>query len=152
MKIHNYVSKLTESKTHIENDFRNKCTPTWIPFCDSFLSGFFFFPFFFLSSSFPFLSSFSSFSFLLLPLLFFFFSSSSSSFSLSLSLLFLSFPFSHVFSSLTFSGCFLQKLHSRLFFFFFIKFRSSLPVVTPPGHVTHWRNFTAFITINHRGT
>ncbi|KAL5827185.1 hypothetical protein ACOSQ4_018982 [Xanthoceras sorbifolium] len=132
MKIHNYVSKLTESKTHIENDFRNKCTPTWIPFCDSFLSGFFFFPFFFLSSSFPFLSSFSSFSFLLLPLLFFFFSSSSS-FSLSLS--FSSFSFFSLLSRFLFSYFFWllpPKASQSTFFFFFYK----ISVIATCGHAT----------------
>ncbi|KAL5836135.1 hypothetical protein ACOSQ4_015632 [Xanthoceras sorbifolium] len=92
------------------NEFRNQCTPTWIPFSLLFFFGFFLFlllfPFFF---SFLLLFSLSLFPSLLSPLFFFFFFSPRSlSFSLFLS-------------------CFFVKFLTACYFFF-TKVRSSRPL------------------------
>ncbi|KAL5777422.1 hypothetical protein ACOSP7_010348 [Xanthoceras sorbifolium] len=94
----------------------------------------FLFPFPFLLLLF-FFFFFSSSSFSLLPLLLLLFFSFSSSFGLSLSVLF----------SVLFRG-FSQKP-----IFFYISFRSSRPVVAPPGCIAHWSNSTAFIASTPRG-
>ncbi|KAL5839912.1 hypothetical protein ACOSQ4_012520 [Xanthoceras sorbifolium] len=103
------------------------------------------------------------FSLSLSPFLSFFFSSSSSSSSSSFSsfffLFFLSSSFSFFFffflsfsaSPSLFSSLSVLWLLAEAKFFFYI-FRSSRPVVMPPGRGTHWNVSTAFIASTPRGT